>query len=111
MRKLTAKLKKAILPLSWEVEVVGHFIEFSNYTDEDIKVSINYAESITDILAVIEDQIDSFDVSSEAYLWLDSYGHGKNGAPYDMKAVYESQEEKLSLIKELYLTLKNEFDE
>ena len=36
---------------------------------------------------------ESFDVSEEAYLWLDNSGHGKNGAPYDMKDVYEDIEE------------------
>lgn len=35
---------------------------------------------------------DDFDVSYEAYLWLDETGHGKNGAPYDMRDVYEDME-------------------
>lgn len=26
------------------------------------------------------------------YLWLDDEGHGSNGAPYDMKDVYEDME-------------------
>lgn len=43
-----------------------------------------------------------FDVSAEAYLWLDSDGHGKNGAPYDMKDVYEDMEECMNSIYELY---------
>lgn len=46
---------------------------------------------------------DNFDVSLEAYLWLDSDGHGKNGAPYDMKDVYEDMEDCAEMIKELYL--------
>ena len=33
-----------------------------------------------------------FDMSYETYLWLDSNGHGKNNAPYDMKDVYEDME-------------------
>lgn len=33
-----------------------------------------------------------FDVSYEAYLWLDETGHGKNGAPYVMRDVYEDME-------------------
>lgn len=30
-----------------------------------------------------------YDASQEAYLWLGPDGHGKNGAPYDMKDVYD----------------------
>lgn len=37
----------------------------------------------------LADYINDFDVSYETYLWLDECGHGKNGAPYDMKDVYE----------------------
>lgn len=38
----------------------------------------------------LADYINDFDVSYETYLWLDECGHGKNGAPYDMKDVYEN---------------------
>lgn len=44
-----------------------------------------------------------YDISSEAYLWLDSDGHGKNGAPYDMKDVYEDMEGCAEMVKELCL--------
>ena len=33
--------------------------------------------------------VDNYDCSEEAYLWLDSSGHGKNGAPYEMCDVYD----------------------
>lgn len=36
---------------------------------------------------------ENYDCSSEAYIWLDSSGHGKNGAPYDMHDVYTDMEE------------------
>ena len=48
----------------------------------------------------------NFDVSEEAYIWLDNCGHGKNGAPYDMKDVYEDMEECRDSILELYTELK-----
>ena len=38
----------------------------------------------------------------ETYLWLDSDGHGKNGAPYDMKDLYEDMEACREIIYELY---------
>lgn len=44
----------------------------------------------------------NFDVSYETYLWLDNTGHGKNGAPYDMKEVYEDMEECQEYIREVY---------
>lgn len=43
-----------------------------------------------------------FDVSYETYLWLDDTGHGKNGAPYDMKDLYEDMEICQEFILELY---------
>ena len=43
-----------------------------------------------------------FDVSSETYLWLDEFGHGKNGAPYDMKDLYEDMEACKDMIWKLY---------
>ena len=35
---------------------------------------------------------EGFDADSEAYLWLDGNGHGKNGAPYRMKDVLADME-------------------
>ena len=43
---------------------------------------------LPNLLSVYND----FDVSYETYLWLDDTGHGRNGAPYDMKDVYEDME-------------------
>ena len=39
-------------------------------------------------------------------LWLDEFGHGKNGAPYDMKDVYEDFE----WVKNRILTLVEIFN-
>ena len=36
-----------------------------------------------------QEYYESYDVSYETYLWLDWDGHGKNGAPYDLKDVLE----------------------
>lgn len=44
----------------------------------------------------------NFDCSEETYLWLDNTGHGKNGAPYDMKELYEDMEACQEMIMELY---------
>ena len=49
----------------------------------------------------LRDYINDFDVSYEAYLWLDDTGHGRNGAPYEMIDVYEDMEECLHNMEEL----------
>lgn len=36
---------------------------------------------------------ENFDVSEETYTCLDHSGHGINGAPYDMRDVYNDMEE------------------
>lgn len=47
-----------------------------------------------------------YDVSEQTMLWLDEFGHGKNGAPYDMKDVYEDFE----WVKNRILTLVEIFN-
>lgn len=54
---------------------------------------------------------DNFDVSYEAYLWLDETGHGKNGAPYDMRDVYEDMEWWKNAMTELAYTLEKALEE
>ena len=54
----------------------------------------------------IYDYYENYDVSYEASLWLDDDGHGKNGAPYDMKDVYEDMEACEQNILELYNIIK-----
>lgn len=49
-----------------------------------------------------------FDVSSETYIWLDEFGHGTNGAPYDMKDLYEDMEACQEMIMDLYNIFNNE---
>lgn len=60
--------------------------------DQDFSFCVDAEDSIElfrdNIIAVYQD----FDPSYEAYLWLDDTGHGKNGAPYDMKDLYEDME-------------------
>jgi hypothetical protein len=66
------------------------------------------ADSLEELADEIEKYYDDYDVSEEAYLWLDDTGHGRNGAPYDMKDVYEDMEECRSYIWELYEIIKEE---
>lgn len=56
-----------------------------------------------------------YDCSEEAYIWLDNTGHGTNGAPYDMKDVYEDMEACEQMVLDLYTALLetdwSEYDE
>ena len=46
-----------------------------------------------------------FDVCYETYIWLDETGHGKNGAPHDMKDLYEDTQACADMIHDLWLAL------
>ena len=58
-------------------------------------------------IEALHERIQCFDVSSEAYMWLDSDGHGKNGAPYDMKDVYDD----MVACKDMMQELLNEWED
>ena len=62
-------------------------------------------ETGPDIIGDIRSRVQYFDVSSEAYLWLDDTGHGTNGAPYDMRDVYEDFEASFENLEKLYLSM------
>ena len=70
--------------------------EFSKYTPagQDFSFSATMKDnSLDSLVADMEEYYEGFDVDSEAYLWLDDNGHGKNGAPYRMKDVLADMEE------------------
>lgn len=89
-----AKIEKIAEELGWTVTWDKNndgtkFVMFSQYSPagQDFNVELDYKN-----LGKIEDKLreyyDNYDPSYEAYLWLDSDGHGKNGAPYEMIDVY-----------------------
>ncbi|QUT29582.1 hypothetical protein INE92_01589 [Bacteroides xylanisolvens] len=85
--------------------------EFSKYTPagQDFSFSATMKDNSLDTLATdMEEYYENFDVDSEAYLWLDDTGHGKNGAPYrmrdvlaDMEAAEKNIENLLDAIREI----------
>ena len=46
-----------------------------------------------------------FDVCYETYIWLDETGHGRNGAPHDMKDLYEDTQDCADMIYDMWLSL------
>ena len=77
---------------------------------QDCNASIDTEDNAELFINNIRAYAEDFDVSFETYLWLDSNGHGRNGAPYDMKDVYEDMKwwqnslEKLANILEIILS-------
>jgi len=95
--------------LGWSREHCNDNIyEFGKYSSagQDFSITIDTEGDPALFLDNIYERYSNFDVSEEAALWLDESGHGKNGAPYDMKDVYEDMEECRDSILELYDSLK-----
>lgn len=86
-----------------ELEANGIY-RFSRYSSmgQDFSFSIDIGKNHYEFLDNILEYYNMFDISYEAYLWLDEFGHGKNGAPYEMIDVYKDMEECKEFIYELY---------
>ena len=82
----------------------GCYFEFSKFSPagQDFNIGIDGVEDIESLVALTYKKYVDFDVSEETYLWLDESGHGKNGAPYDMKDLYEDMEACEQMILELH---------
>ena len=75
----------------WHVDAEKHqdknivIFEFSQFTPagQDFFFSATMqGRSLESLVDDMEEYYEGFDADAEAYLWLDSNGHGKNGAPY-----------------------------
>ena len=94
--------------LGWKVTRDGSDYELEKYSPagHDFIVTLDSASEgsaspAASLIDSLEEEIDTFDPSEEAALWLDTDGHGRNGAPYDMKDCYQDMECCLDMIKEL----------
>lgn len=68
-----------------------------------IECEFNNKTTKNDISETLQDYYESFDISEETYIYLDNTGHGKNGAPYDLRSVLEDTEEIASSIESLIM--------
>ena len=83
--------------------------EFQQHTPmgQDFNFSVEMKGSDTDgLLNEIEQYYEGFDPDYEAYLWIGTDGHGKNGAPYHIKDIVTDMEQAETMINTLYETLK-----
>ena len=72
---------------------------------QDFNMSIS-ANSIEELSEKLYERYNDFDCSEETYWWLDNTGHGRNGAPYDMKDLYEDMEACQEMIRELAVEIQ-----
>ena len=107
---LPKDLIKQIENADFTIDVADNGISFGKFSSagQDFCFFIGVFETLRDFCDEIYNCYSNFDVSEETYLWLDESGHGKNGAPWDMKEVYEDMEECKGFINDLYYII-NEY--
>ena len=84
--------------------------DFSKYTPagQDFSFSVDMiGASLSQLVTSIISYYNDFDVDEQTYIWLDEFGHGKNGAPYRMRDVLEDMEAAENMIWELSQSLKD----
>lgn len=89
----------------WNVEIEDNtIISLSKESSQgqDFSILVDTKNNICIFLENLYKCYENFDISYETYLWLDSDGHGKNGAPYDMRDLYDDMEECMESILTLY---------
>lgn len=106
---LSKELRQKIEEADFKITETDLDIEFQKYSPEgqDFSFTIDKLGTLEDLADSIYDYYECYDPSEEAYIWLDSSGHGKNGAPYDMKDVYEDMVACKEMVLELYEIVKS----
>ncbi len=112
-KRLIKKIVRCAEDKGWNVNIERHngmtIFEFSQFTPAGQDFSFSAAMTANDLdslIADMEDYYEGFDVDSEAYLWLDGNGHGRNGAPYRMRDVLEDMEAAEGMTKTLLDAVK-----
>jgi hypothetical protein len=99
------KIEEHEFSVELESDGVYRFYKYS-YEGQDFSFAVDIGETMQEFADNILEYHNGFDVSEEAYYWLDNTGHGANGAPYDMRDVYNDMEECKGFIYELYEIIK-----
>lgn len=85
------------------------YFEFSKFSPagRDFSFSAEMkCANINSLIEHLEDYYEDFDVDYETYIWLDQWGHGKNGAPYRLRAVLEDSEAIEKMVEALLKAIK-----
>lgn len=98
----------------WKVEAGINYkeqntlFEFSKFSpggrDFSFEVEMKCA-NINSLIENIDTYYENFDVDYETYIWLDHWGHGKNGAPYRLRAVLEDVEATEKMVDKLLVAI------
>lgn len=102
MKTAREKIQEVAETLGWSVSGKDNDYSFetSSTAGQDLFVDVT-AKTIQGVADALYNYYQDYDCSEEAALWLDSSGHGKNGAPYEMIDVYKDMQECEQKIKEL----------
>lgn len=102
------ELVEKIRVLGWSIEQIDETIfELGKFSPagQDFHITIDSEGTADLFLNNLYKTYSNFDVSYETYLWLDKEGHGQNGAPYDMRDLYNDMESCRKNILGLYRQL------
>ena len=101
--KLIAKLEEH----DFWVDHDGDRWEFGKYSPagRDFSFAV-YVIDVENLANEVLEYYNDFDVSYETYIWLDNTGHGANGAPDDMRDVYDDTKVCEDYIYEVYEIIK-----
>lgn len=107
---LKEDLKAKLEEIGWSAYEDEKDIDFSTCSafGGDIDIVIDKGKNLIDLAHNIYEYWDNYDVSYEASLWIGEDGHGKNGAPYDLKDIYEDMEGVKNMINNLYNVINEE---
>lgn len=95
------KFKKIAKELGWNVSVYENDINLQQYTSfgQDFFFTI---QKDKELIPQVYDFYENYDPCEEALLWTGSDGHGKNGAPHELKDIIKDMEECEQMVKDLY---------
>ena len=75
--------------------------------DFSFYITLDKDDNIRDCAQAVYEYYEAYEPEAEAMLWLDSDGHGKNGAPYHMGDLLEDMEACETMLEDLSIALAN----
>lgn len=105
MKKEIEEILEKIKDLGWTVDIDSEdTVTLGKYSPagQDFSITVDTENDKESFIENIYEAYSNFDASSETYIWLDNDGHGTNGAPYDMKDIYEDMEACAENVCKLY---------
>ena len=96
-------------PQNGKIDV--NFVKYTSY-GQDFNFSVELEDDDMEaFIDNIHEYYENFDVDEEAYIWIGSDGHGKNGAPYHIADIVKDMEEAEVMIADLYETFRQYYSQ